>query len=161
MFTKPTKSCFVFDMQQRKQKQIKFRKTENWNKIIIYICLCHFACRWAHSNMFNICLHLKTTAAVIFFTCLLWTITSSPETIMSHDVIWRHVCINNVNTDDSKVTWSVTWVDVLFAANLVIFPSWLADEWTKFSIHCERFSLKKSALLHIRCQVTRNFTSTN
>ena len=74
--------------------------------------------------------HSTQLAAINFYACF-----SFPETITSLDVNWRYVCINIMNTDDSKNTWQATWPDGMLAANLVQVPFWLADQCTKFSTY--------------------------
>ena len=64
------------------------------------------------------------------------------------NAIWRHLCINIMNTDDAKVTWSVKWPEVMLAAYPVLLPFWLADEWSKFSIYTQRFFPKRGLRSH-------------
>ena len=64
-------------------------------------------------------------------------VTQQNNRINSRDnnIIWRHVCINIMNTDDSQVTWLGHVTDVILGANPVLLPFSLAPEGTKFSIY--------------------------
>ena len=61
------------------------------------------------------------------------------------NVRWRKLtlcmCVDIMSTNDSKGTWSVTWTDVMFVANLMLLPFWLVDEWTNFKLYIPRFLL--------------------
>ena len=70
-----------------------------------------------------------------------------------NNVIWRHVCFNFINTNDSKVTGFIRRPDVMFAANLERFLFWLADERTKCGVYCERFLIKYRSSNRIRSDV--------
>ena len=148
----------VFDIQQREKEKKNFEKLEP--KTVIFHVR-QFDCRCASSNMSPICLHpLQNWRPHYSLTYLIWTIASSnkttestPETITSFDVIWRHVCFNIMNTDDSQVTWLVTWLDVILGANPVLLLFSLAPESTKFSIFSGRNLPFWGALFQLRSDV--------
>ena len=87
------------------------------------------------------------------------TIESTPEMITSSDVIWRHVCFNNMNTNDSKAKWLVTWLDVILGANPVLSSFWLAPDWTSFSIKRGRNLPFWRSLIQFRSDVRRYMNS--
>ena len=45
------------------------------------------------------------------------------------------MCVKIMNTEDSKMTWLVTRFDLMFVANPVLSPFWLADQWTKINTY--------------------------
>ena len=67
-------------------------------------------------------------------------ITQQNNRLNSRDnnVIWRHVCIDIINTDDSQVTWLGHVTDVILGANPVLSSFWFAPGSTKFSIYSGR-----------------------
>ena len=100
-------------------------------------------------------------------TYLIWTsasqnktIDSAPEIITSSDVIWRHVCINIMNTDDSQVTWLGHVTDVNLGANPVLFLFSLAPESTNISIYSGiKLSFERGDFpAQIRCPTIRKVT---
>ena len=77
-----------------------------------------------------------------------------------NNVIWRHVCISIMNTDDSQVTWLDHVTDVILGANPVLSLFWFAPESTKFSINSGRnLPLQRGAFpAQIRCTTIREVT---
>ena len=155
-------SCSTYSKEKKKRKN--FEKLEL--KTIIF-CIHHFDCWCASSNTSPICLHpLQNYRRQYFLTCLIRklaspnkTIDSTPEIITSSDVRWRHVYINIMNTDDSQVTWLVTWLDVILGANPVLFLFSLAPERTKFSIFSGRKLPFRGAFFQLRSNVQRSVKS--
>ena len=149
----------VFNMQQKKEKK-DFEKLE-LKTVTFYIR--HFDCRCASSNMFNFCLHpLQNRRRQNTFTCRIWTsasstktIDSTPGIIMSSEVIWRHVYIPIMNTDDSQVMWLVTWLDVIVGANPVLLLFSLAPESTPFSRNSGRNLPLRGASFRLRSDFQR------
>ena len=152
-------SCSTYSKEKEKK--------ENFGKLkckAIIFCIHHFECRCTSSNTSKICLKpLQNYSHHYSLTYLTGTLTSSnrtkesiPEIKTSSDVVWRHVCFNIMNTDDSQVTW----LDVIIAANPVLFSFWLAPEWMNFSIHSGRNVLARAYPAQIRCQQLREFTPT-
>ena len=112
-------------------------------------------------------IHVKITPPWHFLTHLIWTsaspnktIDSTPEIITSSDVIWRHVCINIMNTDDSQVTWLGHVTDIILGANPVLSSFRFAPESTKFSIYSGRsLPLGEGAFpAQIRCPTIHEVT---
>ena len=159
-----SKRCRGRHTAKRKRKWENFEKLEH--KTVIF-WIRHFGCRCASSNTSPICLHpLQNLRRHDTFTYLIWTTASpsktiepTPETITSSDVIWRHVCFNIMNSDDSQVTWLVTWLDVILGANPVLLPFSLAPESTKFSIYSGRNLPFGGALFQLRSDVQRSVKS--
>ena len=128
----------------------------------------HFGCWCASSNTSPI--FFKSTSKLTppwHLTYLIWTsashnktIDSAPEIITSSDVIWRHVCINIKNTDDSQVTWLGHVTDVILGANAVLFIFSLAPESTNISIYSGlNLSFERGAFpAQIRCATIREVT---
>ena len=153
-------SCSTYSRGKEKKKNFEKLKLKT---IIFYIH--HFDCRCASSNTSPICLQpLQRRHYSLIY--LIWTlaspnrtIESTPEIITSSDVIWRHVCFKIMNTDDSQVTWLVTWLDVILRANPVLFSFSLAPEWTKFSIHSGRKMPFWRAPIQLRSDVNRYVNS--
>ena len=148
----------MFDIQQREKDKENFEKLKL--KTII-ICIRHFDCRGTSSNTSHNCFQpLQKYSRHYYLTYLIWTLTSSNRTIESTpDVIWRHLCFNIMNTDDSQVTWLIMWLDVRLGANPVLFSFWLAPEWSKFSIYSGRNLPFWRALLKFRSDVNRYVNS--
>ena len=76
-----------------------------------------------------------------------------------NNVIWRHVYINIMNTDDSQVTWLGHVTDVILGANPVLSLFWLAPESTKFSIYSGRNLPFWGAPFQLRSDVQRSVKS--
>ena len=89
-------------------------------------------------------------------------VTKQNNRLNSRDnkVIWRHECINIMNTDDSQITWLVHVTDVIFGTNPVLFSFWFAPESKKFSIYSGPIlPLQRSAFpAQIRCPTIREVT---
>ena len=151
-------SCSTYSKETKKKKN--FEKLE-LKTVIFYIH--HFDCRCASSNTSPICLQpLQNKRRHYPDTYLVWTlvspnktIESTPEMITSSDDIWRHVCINIKDTDDSQVTWLVTWLDVILGANQVLLFFSLAPEGTKLSIYSGRNFPFRGALFELTSDVHR------
>ena len=76
------------------------------------------------------------------------------------NAIWRHVCNNIVNTDNSQVTWLGHVTDVILGANPVLSSSRFAPESTKLSINGGRkLPLRGGAFpAQTRCPTIREVT---
>ena len=103
----------------------------------------------------------KTSASIIFLTYLNNNVTYRDNNINSrnNNVIWRHAYINILNTDDSKVTWLVTWPDIILGTNPLLSSFWLAPESMKFSIWSGwKFPVRR-APIQLRSDVRRYVSS--
>ena len=96
ILTPLAKNIVVFDIQQRKKKKYSFQKLkfETFKNLylVFAILLAAAEARTCSIFVYNL---LKTTAAIILLTYLLWritspteTIASTPETITSSDVMY-------------------------------------------------------------------------
>ena len=75
------------------------------------------------------------------------------------NVIWRHVCTNIMNIDDSQVTWLGHVTDIILGANPVLLPFSLAPESTKFNIYSGRNSPFREAPFQLSSDVQRSVKS--
>ena len=123
----------------RNIKGIKLRKTK-FETISIYIWKFLVA-----SAPAIVLVHLITTTwpptPPYFTSCA----SSYLVSLTTSDVIRRHMYGNIMNTNESEVTWSVAWPDIMFAANPVLLLLWPSHERTQISLQTQRFWLENGS----------------
>ena len=141
--------------KEKKRKKLWKRKTLNYN---LYSPI------WLPMHKFDHVPHLFTTTWKLQPPLLphLPYMDNNRNNSRDNNLIWRHLtsCMFQQNEYwHSKVTWLVTWHDVILRANPVLFAFWLAPEWIKFSIYSGRNSPFWRDLIQLKSEVRRYVSS--
>ena len=145
----------MFDIRQREEEKEKLWKTKTLNCNNSIFCLCHVACRCTRSNMFKFCSQPFENYSRHFTPHLLFmdknvTYRNNSINSLNNNVVWRHVYLTMINTDDSTCDLTSYSEPIQY----FLHSDWLPSE-RHLEYIADDFCRLGRALLQLRSDVRR------